>query len=433
MNKKINALLAIAIVCVLLTGCCANRDNIGGNNPNAYSGSDSERMEAALNYAVKNNMPLEVTARKGDCSSERNYWLIDRAIELPENMEMQIVDCKIKLSDSSRDNIIRSANCVRGTEPIKKIRNIRIRGIGNAVLEGAAKPRSSGDSGKQLGVRTFGSDAGKDNQSQFGDWRNIGILLVDVSDFEISNIKVYDSHCWAISLEYCTKGKVKDVEFRSLGVMLIDRKPQLVLNQDGLDLRRGCQYIDIENIYGWTGDDLIALTAIGVSKENPEAGRLKSTMFSAPLKRGSEDDLHHVNIRNVRGFSAGNHHIVRLLNNRNVKLYDVLIDGVKDCSPPKSINKAAVKIGDKNYGGYAPIGDTYNITVRNVSTASECGVLIQGSLAESVIENIKQISPQRPAMTIVSGMEYLRNVKLPENLKQPNPDKLIFFAKTLCR
>jgi hypothetical protein len=152
-------------------------------------------------------------------------------------------------------------------------------------------------------------------------------------------------------------------------------------------------------------------------------------MFSAAQRRGAEDDLHHVNIRNVRGFSAGKHHIVRLLNNRNVKMYDVTIDGVKDCSTYNSMNKAAVKIGDKNYGGYAPIGDTYNIKVRNVSTATECGVLIQGSLADSVIENVEQIYPQRPTMTIVSGMEYLRNVKFPENIKKAEGEKLIYFKK----
>ena len=428
MNKMTNAILSAA-ACSVLTGCCVTGGNANGNNPNAYTGSDSERIEKALVYAVQTGMPLEITARKGNCDSERNYWLIDRAIELPENMEMQIVDCKIKLADSCRDNIIRSANCVRGTKPVKKIKNIRIRGIGNAVLEGADKPRSTGDSGKQLGGRTFGSDAGKEGEWQYGDWRNIGVLLVDVSDFEISNIKVYDSHCWAISLEYCTKGKVKDVEFRSLGFMLIDQTPRQVLNQDGLDLRRGCQYIDIENIYGWTGDDLVALTAIGAGAENPAAGRLNSTMFSAAQRRGAEDDLHHVNIRNVRGFSAGKHHIVRLLNNRNVKMYDITIDGVKDCSTYNSMNKAAVKIGDKNYGGYAPIGDTYNIKVRNVSTATECGVLIQGSLADSVIENVQQIYPQRPTMTIVSGMEYLRNVKFPENIKKAEGEKLIYFKK----
>ena len=428
MNKITNAILSAA-ACSVLTGCCVTGGNANGNNPNAYTGSDSERIEKALVYAVQTGMPLEITARKGNCDSERNYWLIDRAIELPENMEMQIVDCKIKLADSCRDNIIRSANCVRGTKPVKKIKNIRIRGIGNAVLEGADKPRSTGDSGKQLGGRTFGSDAGKEGEWQYGDWRNIGVLLVDVSDFEISNIKVYDSHCWAISLEYCTKGKVKDVEFRSLGFMLIDQTPRQVLNQDGLDLRRGCQYIDIENIYGWTGDDLVALTAIGAGAENPAAGRLNSTMFSAAQRRGAEDDLHHVNIRNVRGFSAGKHHIVRLLNNRNVKMYDVTIDGVKDCSTYNSMNKAAVKIGDKNYGGYAPIGDTYNIKVRNVTTATECGVLIQGSLADSVIENVQQIYPQRPTMTIVSGMEYLRNVKFPENIKKAEGEKLIYFKK----
>ena len=37
------------------------------NNPNAYpAGSDSERIELALDYALKNSLPLEITARQSD-------------------------------------------------------------------------------------------------------------------------------------------------------------------------------------------------------------------------------------------------------------------------------------------------------------------------------------------------------------------------------
>ena len=118
------------------------------------------------------------------------------------------------------------------------------------------------DAVKPLGVRTYGSDAGKADETPTGDWRNIGILLVRVSDFSLKNIKVVNSHSWAISLEYCTEGEISDLGFYSDGTMEINGKPERTLNKDGLDLRRGCRNITIENIYGATGDDLVALTAI---------------------------------------------------------------------------------------------------------------------------------------------------------------------------
>ena len=405
---------ALLLTAFLLGGCCTTAVDSALNNPNSYCGSDSEKIEKALEYAAKNSLPLEITRR--NAGDERDFWLIDRAILLPENMELRIVNCRIKLSDRCRDNIIRSANCISGLDRVKKIRNVKITGVGKAILEGADHPRSTGDSGKTLGKRTYGTDAGKAGENPKADWRNIGVLLVDVDDFAVSNIRVVNSHCWAISLEYCRRGKVSNVGFFSTGAMLIDGKMEVTLNQDGLDLRRGCQYIDIENIYGCSGDDLIALTATGVGKTVGKSGKLQSTMFSAAECRGADDDVHHINIRNVSGYSAGNCHIVRLLNNRGVKIHHVVIDNVVDRSPNAIQNRAVVKIGDSNYGGFAPLGDTRNITVRNIYSNAQSAVLIHGSLADSVIENISLRRHWAPAITFAGGEKSTRNLKLPPNL-----------------
>ena len=417
MMKKLRCIglvLRVMPIVLVLSGCCTySRPGKKLNNPNSYCGSDSEKIEKALVYAAKNQLPLEITAR---CAPDgRSYWLLDRAILLPGNMELQIVDCKIKLSDRSRDNFIRSANCIAGLDRIAKVQNIKIRGIGKAVLEGADHPRATGDSGKKLGVKTYGTDAGKAGEVQIGNWRNIGILLADVDDFEISNLTIIDSHCWAISLEYCRRGKVKDIQFYSSGSTEIDGKPELTLNQDGLDLRRGCQYIDIENITGWAGDDLIALTAIGTDIKG-RSGSEKSSMFSAPERRGADDDTHHINIRNVYGFSAGNCNIIRLLNNRGVKIHHVTIENLNDRSPSALQNRAAVRIGDRNYGGYAAIGDTHNITIRNIHSNADAAIFIQGTLADSVIEDVKLRRHWATVFSIAEGMKALRNVKLPANL-----------------
>lgn len=382
------------------------------NNPNFYeNGSDSERIELALDFACKNNLPLEITAR--DSSDGRNFWLIDRAILLPGNSELRIIDCTIKLSDFCRDNFIRSANCGIGIEPIHPVSNIRVIGSGNAVLEGANHPRATGDSGKTLGIQTYGTDAGKTDESQKGDWRNIGILFAEVSDFSIENLTIINSHCWAVSLEFCKKGAVRNIRFISLGTLYIDGKPRVVLNQDGLDLRRGCRHINIENISGCTGDDLVALTAISYPGE-PElsAGRIGFTMISASRRRGEEDDVFDISIKNIHGYSAGNCQIIRFLNSCGIRMHDVLLENLEDCSPAYLHNNTAVKVGDSNprWGGVTPLGDTYGFTIRNIFSNAYSAVLIAGSLADSTISGLALRTPEMALVKKVSGPEYLKNV-----------------------
>lgn len=357
------------------------------NNPNFYCGSDSEKIEQALAFAAKNSLPLEITRRCAD--DDRDFWLIERAILLMADSVLNIVDCTIQLADSCRDNFIRSGNCIVGSKKVEPIENITICGIGNAVLKGADIPRSTGDSAKILGERTFGTDAGKTGENPNGDWRNIGILLADVSNFSISNIKIIDQHCWGISLEYCRHGSLKNIVFDARNSKEINGSKVTILNQDGIDLRQGCCYIDIENISGNTGDDMVALTGIGPLTENSVPGG-RSTHFSASVRRGDNDNIHHINIKNVRGMCYGKHHIVRLLNTRGVKMHHIDIDGIYDESPAEYATYATLKIGDRNpnWGGTNPVGDTAFVTVKNVISNSQCGIAIQNSLSDSVFSNI---------------------------------------------
>jgi len=282
--------------------------------------------------------------------------------------------------------------------------------VGNVVLEGADRPRATGDSGKTLGERTYGTDAGVAGESQQGDWRNIGILLAFVEDFSLSGLTLRDTHCWAISLERCAHGTVRDLSFASTGGKMIDGVRQTILNQDGLDLRMGCHDILIENITGHTGDDLIALTAIA----NPKgvAGALGTTMVSATRDRGEgRDAIRHITIRDVRGYCAGGHHIVRFLNTSGVHMYDIVLDGLTDTSPAGHRGKAALKIGDSHYGdGVAPLGQTRRIIVRNVISRSEHAILIGGSLCDSLISEVICHGAGNSAVTMAAGEDQVRDV-----------------------
>lgn len=380
--------------------------------PNDFTGSDAERINQAVQAAAGTGVRVVIPRRNHSAEGDRDLWLLDEAILVPSGTILEMNDCHVRLSDRCRDNMIRSANCGLGITDIQPLHGVHIYGVGNAVLEGAERPRATGDGGKVLGERTFGTDAGVEGESQNGDWRNIGILLASVEDFSIRNLRMVDTHCWAISLERCAHGLLRDIDFVSSGHRLIDGAEQTILNQDGIDLRMGCHDITIEDITGYSGDDLIALTAI----PNPDsvAGGLRTTMVSSCRDRGEgRDDIRHVIIRNVRGYCRGGHHIVRLLNTPGVRMHDILLDGLIDTSPAEVRCRAAVKIGDSAYGGgVAPLGDTSRIIISNVISRAQHTIMIGGSLCDSVISNVIRHDIAGDAVSVIPGPEYLRDVTL---------------------
>jgi len=175
-------------------------------SPNEFEGSDAERINRAIEAAAASGRRVVIPRDNISGAARSGVWLLDSAILLQSNTTLELDNCRIKASDRCRDNLMRSANCGRGITEIHPLRNIHIRGIGAAVLEGADHPRATGDSAKTLGAQTYGTDAGVAGESQKGDWRNIGILLAFVEDFSIQNLAIKDSHCWAVSLERCSKG-----------------------------------------------------------------------------------------------------------------------------------------------------------------------------------------------------------------------------------
>jgi len=380
--------------------------------PNDFHGSDVERINQALAAAAGTGRRVVIPRRNLAAEGPRDIWLLDSAILLPGETTLELDHCHLKLSDRCRDNLMRSANCGMGVTRIEPLRNVHVFGVGTVLLEGADRPRATGDSGKTLGERTFGTDAGVEGESQRGDWRNIGILLAFVEGFSIRNLTLRDTHCWGISLERCAHGTLRDLDFASSGRKLIDGEERTILNQDGIDLRLGCHDILIDKVTGYSGDDLVALTAI----PNPDgvAGATASTMVSGARDRGAGlDDIRHVVIRNVRGYCRGGHHIVRLLNTSGARLHDIVLDGLIDTSPPDVRCRAALKIGDHNYGdGVAPLGDTARIIVTNVISRCEHTILIGGSLCDSAISNVIRWDVPGDVMTFASGPEHVRNLTI---------------------
>lgn len=224
-----------------------------------------------------------------------------------------------------------------------------------------------------------------------------------------------------MSLEYCSDGVIRDMTFHSRGWKWIDGKKEPLLNQDGLDLRRGCRRILVENISGATGDDLLAMTAI----RSDAAPEVPGSEVTSTEKNERDNDLCHIIIRNVIGHSAGGHQIVRFLNASGIRIHHVLLDGVIDNSPENCRNNAAVRIGDRvaAWGGIAPLGDTAFLQIRNIQSHAHRAIAIVGSLADSIIDGVINENPETPPVYYESGQEYTRNLVLTNLLTVPVDDE----------
>ena len=369
--------------------------------------TDSETLEAAIANRGADGIVV-ISPRCSDVEPERTHWLLDRAILLPENTTILLQNCTIKLSDKCRDNFIRSANCGIGIEYPERIKNIHIRGEGTCTLLGADHPRATGDGSKILAnpcpydaeeIRrlgkwapeqwhdySYGTDVGKEGESQYGDWRGIGVLLANVENFSIENLRIVDSHGWGISLEACAHGRVSRIEFDAHMHKMIDGLRSNMENQDGVDIRCGCHHIVISDITGCTGDDIVALTAYASPRYLP-GGSMRTThvMHNDWTKR--ERDIYDIVIRNVVGYSA---HccMVRLLPVYSY-IYNIVIDGIVDCAPPGQSNGCALLLGelDGAYGENLP-DSMRNIMISNVSSGGCHAINIAGYLTDSVITNV---------------------------------------------
>lgn len=400
--------------------------------------SDIEKIEAAIKDCCGGT--VIIPPRKCKSEPERDYWLIDRAILIPENTTVILKNCKIKLSDKCRDNFFRTANCGMGIEYPEKISNVHIIGEGFCVLEGADHPRATGDGSKKLVCpcpknkadalrlsekapdrysyyfldkhsHSYGTDAGNPNESHYGDWRGIGILFANAENCSVRNLHIRNPHGWSISFEACSNGLIENIDFDADMSRFIDGMVQNSENQDGIDIRNGCHDIIIQNITGGTGDDVIALTAIAGKNYLP-GGSLQTThvMHNDWTKR--EKDIHDIIIRNVIArCKSGECNILRMLP-AEAKIYNIIVDGIIDNSPEGFRNHAAVLLGepDGSYGRNLP-DDLYGIAASNIISKSVFCIVVAGYISDSSFTNIVNLNPECPVFA-VDRENGFRNIEL---------------------
>jgi hypothetical protein len=307
-------------------------------------------------------------------------WEIDEAIRLPSNFTLILEDAHLRMADGVYSNMFVNehhgtdiGNTANGTD-----RNINIIGRGNAILDGGNYNGLSEKNHSRDGLPPI--------------WKNNLLLFTNVDGFKVSDISCRNQRWWALNFVYCANGYIGNIDFCSNDTAIdengnvyhgLKRKKYadvLVKNADGIDLRQGCHDILIENITGFTEDDSVALTALN--------GKLEQTF----AVKGLSSDLCNVEIRNVRTAAFCTN--VRLLNQGDVKLHDIVIDGVYDMgdeSPHIDNGIFAVRIGDTHLYGtrHATEDETYNITVKNVCGGGNYVLSLAGSMKNLVLSGIE--------------------------------------------
>lgn len=339
---------------------CAGLDVMGIITPNGHKAeTDSDRIEAAIAEAVRTGersieIPRMNAARNGA------LWLIDRAILLPSDFTLILRGCIVRLAPGTQDNLIRNAGTVM--QPMQGNQNIHILGIGNPVLSGGLK-------------------AHFDPPGDRSGWRTIGVLLYDVQHFTVDGLTLEETQAWGISVENgCSNGRISNIAFKDSNKMP---------NQDGVDIRKGCHDILIENITGAVGDDAVALTGLRNAKDQTNSS--SRTMQIGGNYARENDDIYNITIRNVQAKCTGGHGIIRLLNHDGIRMYNIIVRDIIDTSTGKEPRvQAAIRIGDTNYSSIrkSELGEMFNITVDTVKTRGKIAVLIKGPLKDSVIQNI---------------------------------------------
>ncbi|WAC39564.1 glycosyl hydrolase family 28 protein [Pedobacter sp. SL55] len=371
-------------------------------SPNNYkTGTQSERIQKAINDAKITTG--KVVIPRYDAITKTNVWLIDQAILLPADFELELNNCKIKLSDKCRDNFIRSANAGLGIKNIAPLKNIKVIGIGNVLLEGANNPRSTGDHNKTLSLnpdgfgQSFGTDAGKPNENQKGGWRNHAIIFAYVDGFQVSGITLKDYHGHGLVMERSTNGVVKDITFDVRQAVNVAGVEKQILNQDGMGVRFGCKNIIIANIKGKSGDDFIN---IGLTDTGVEAGKENVNVVSGSIYAGEKDNIANIYLQNWQDFYSLSHRAIRIMPVGKLRISNVFIENMI-ISPLSKKGLEAEYAQNINGLFVRNLVSNFQVKVKGIANASFRDIFYTGQGApidieqsESVVvDHVKNVKP----------------------------------------
>lgn len=387
-------------------------------SPNETPGAtDNESIALAIRKAKQTGVNRVIIPRHNERRGG-DLWEIGATVRLPDEIEVIFDNAHLRLADGVFCNMFSNENLGTplGRTPAGEQKNITLRGIGRAVLDGGTYNGLSEKNCSKNGLPHISV--------------NTTLFFANVCGLTVENIAIVNQRWWGITNVFVRDSVFRNIAFRADlsrvdadGVHHPDELPQnyaeiYVKNADGIDLRVGCHDILIENITGFTEDDTVALTALG--RFERELGY---------TVEGRASDIHDVTIRHI----ASDPYVcavVRLLNDNGNKLYNIDIDGVTHLrtQTDHSQTGSAVRIGDMAYADtHSTLGDTYNISVKNVVSHAVYAVSLCKGLKDSRMENIVVAEGGRYGFGgVPNGGAVLENCVI-KNIITVSPD-----AKAFC-
>lgn len=376
---------------------------------------DSDMLQAALDAARTSGKSVVVPRR--NARTGKDLWEITKTVLLYDESILILQNAHLRMADDTICNMFSNSNARKeiALEKEGTQRNITIRGVGKAIIDG-------GNHNGLYEVNGIARTVSKYPDHSVSE--NCMFYFQNVEHLHIDNITVKDQRYWGICLYTTSFSRISNIHFSS---------SSNVPNQDGVDLQKGCHDIIVENITGCVGDNVVALLATD------------DAIYSKVVKNQRDGDIHNITIRNLMVYGVGGCALVRLLNHDGLRIYNVRIDNIIEVSPwsaqdaPVAQNpdliivqdeqgniyherhltpgedgyrcEAAIIIGESYWYNVskAQPGDTFGISVSNVMTHARYGVFLNNTLQDSSFDNIRMFGNGFAA--VYCGEGQLENVR----------------------
>lgn len=321
-------------------------------SPEAYS-SDSKMLNAAIQRCVGGTLTVPPLNPRTNLP----VYMIDEPLLLPSDITVILDNCHLKLTPDAECNIFRNQNLYQKGYKTKAMeqKNIRIIGRGHALLDGEGHND------------IFEWSSNKDGRPSV--YVNNLILFHNVDGFELRGFELKDQRWWALNFLFCSNGVISD---------LIIRTNSRFSNQDGINLRVGCHHIKLKRISGTSGDDFIALSAIGLCTDY--------------LVEGKSTDIAYIDIEDIIA-SSMHEGIVNLRANDTHKVHHINITNVVESNydnenvmPSQTLLLGQAAFYAKEPGKH---GCMHHIKVNGVYTkCAGAAITLGNTLVDSTIENL---------------------------------------------
>lgn len=328
--------------------------------------SDSVSIQNAVNYAKGNGIRTVVIPRK-NLRTNKGQWDIDKTILLPSHITIVLDNCYIRTMDGAFCNVFRNENFGEKNSLTMEGEqcDIVVKGEGYSILDGGTPNDTIEGENWELKFDDLGGEIGK-----LGVRINSLINFHNVKDFVLDNFEVRNQRWHAISLLYCNDGKITDITINA---------KNNIQNQDGINIKQGCNNLVIERINGQSGDDFIAMNALECND-------------SEYFVEEKSADIHDIKVKDIIGCSTENA-VVILRNQDDLKLYNVDIENLleSDLEDKNNHPYATLNIGQNGYfkTKESVVGNTKNINVKTVISDNAATVEISATLCDSTLKNIR--------------------------------------------